>query len=234
VAGALVRTKVFLRKKFDKETNVADYIGWYANNNRHICTIMKYYPIGDFDVHILKYKTGAMSEKTAMGFLSQILNALITIHRLKIVHRDVRPKNILVSKCKGQIILKLADFGVASFLDDKGLSITPIRHLYAFNSGYMAPEVANHNGKDRVTHTADYWSVGVILYRMLTGKLPFHSDERRKSAAGLADSSPPILISDKLEKLLKEDKDAKLPDVEGRVISQTMDARIKQLLVKRE
>jgi serine/threonine protein kinase len=76
-------------------------------------------------------------------------------------------------------------------------------------------------GKERVTHTADYWSVGVLLYRMLAGKLPFASEQRRKSAAGIVDATPnstPDNVTLLLANLFKDNKDPKLPFVELRIL----------------
>jgi serine/threonine-protein kinase len=97
----------------------------------------------------------------------EILRGLGAIHRAGIVHRDVKPQNVLISK-DGEA--KLSDFGIARGTADTGLTDTG---MAVGTAAYMAPEQAI-GGK--VTPSADIYSAGVILFEMLTGHLPFPGD----------------------------------------------------------
>jgi len=98
-----------------------------------------------------------------IAILLQILDALGTAHRLSIIHRDVKPANILMTRA-GRV--KIADFGVAR-LD--GRALTQCAAMVGTPS-YMAPEQAQ-GGK--IDHRADLFAAGALLYEMLTGKPPF-------------------------------------------------------------
>ena len=113
-------------------------------------------------------KKGALSIKEAISYTTQILRALEHAHLGGIVHRDIKPQNIMLLP-SGQI--KVTDFGIAKLPDAKTLTATDkaIGTVY-----YISPEqAAGEKGIDRRT---DLYSVGVMMYEMLTGKLPFDGE----------------------------------------------------------
>ncbi len=103
----------------------------------------------------------------ATRLIREILRGLGAIHRAGIVHRDVKPQNVLLSR-DGQV--KLSDFGIARGSVDSGLTDTG---MALGTAAYMAPEQASGG---QVTAAADLYSVGVILFEMLTARLPFAGD----------------------------------------------------------
>ncbi len=103
----------------------------------------------------------------ATRLIREVLAGLGAIHRAGIVHRDVKPQNVLMSK-DGQA--KLSDFGIARGSVDSGLTDTG---MALGTAAYMAPEQASGG---TVTNSADLYSAGVILFEMLTGRLPFAGD----------------------------------------------------------
>jgi predicted Ser/Thr protein kinase len=113
-------------------------------------------------------RDGKLSPEQALRIVPQICDALQFAHDEGIVHRDIKPENILVDK-KGRV--KIADFGLAKLLgraaDD--LSLTGTGQLMG-TLGYMAPEQLQE--AHTVDHRADIYSLGVVFYEMLTGKLP--------------------------------------------------------------
>ncbi len=113
-------------------------------------------------------KKGALSVKETISYVTQILRALEHAHLGGIVHRDIKPQNIMLLQ-SGQI--KVTDFGIAKLPDAKTLTATDkaIGTVY-----YISPEqAAGEKGIDRRT---DLYSVGVMMYEMLTGKLPFDGE----------------------------------------------------------
>ena len=112
-------------------------------------------------------KNGSLVWKTVVGIAVQILRALQHAHDRGIVHRDVKPQNIIILE-NGMI--KVTDFGIARFARTETQTITD----KAIGSvHYMSPEQARGDVTDE---KADIYSVGVILYEMLTGRLPFEAD----------------------------------------------------------
>ncbi len=110
---------------------------------------------------------GVIRWNEAVHFTIQILMALEHAHSKGIVHRDIKPQNIMLLH-NGTI--KVADFGIARFLQSETTTMTD----KAIGSvHYIAPEQARG---DYITDKADIYSVGVMLYEMITGKLPFEAD----------------------------------------------------------
>ena len=113
-------------------------------------------------------RSGALSPDEALAIIPQICEALQFAHEEGIVHRDVKPENILLDK-KGRV--KIADFGLAKLLDRPATVYTLTQAGQRMGTPhYMAPEQIEHPGQ--VDHRADIYSLGVVFYEMLTGELP--------------------------------------------------------------
>jgi calcium-dependent protein kinase len=98
--------------------------------------------------------------------VKQILQAIAFCHDCKIVHRDLKPENVLVDKeCDN--ILKIIDFGTSCVFTD-----TPMTEMHG-TSYYIAPEILSNHYDER----CDVWSIGVILYILLSGRPPFDGDD---------------------------------------------------------
>ncbi|MCG8420436.1 MAG: protein kinase [Proteobacteria bacterium] len=121
-------------------------------------------------VDIVKYvrpAVGSFDEDRLRSALGQLAAGLLALHRADQVHRDIKPSNVLVTG-EGRIVL--LDFGMTTALDAPGeLSSGSIMGT----SQYMAPEQAMG---ETVTTSADWYSVGVLLYQLLTGEVPFKGD----------------------------------------------------------
>lgn len=113
-------------------------------------------------------QAGEISPPEAMAIISQVCDALQFAHDEGIVHRDVKPENILLNK-KGQA--KIADFGLAKLLGRPATGFTLTQAGQRMGTPhYMAPEQIEH--PNTVDHRADIYSLGVVFYEMLTGELP--------------------------------------------------------------
>ena len=110
---------------------------------------------------------GALPWKEAVHFVSQILKALQQAHSKGIIHRDIKPQNIMLLK-NGTI--KVTDFGIARFSQSETQTMTD-KALGSVH--YIAPEQARG---DFTSDKVDIYSVGVMMYEMLTGQLPFEAD----------------------------------------------------------
>jgi serine/threonine-protein kinase len=102
----------------------------------------------------------------------QVAKALHAAHATGIVHRDLKPANVFVATEHGEQVCKVVDFGVAKALNDLADdSDTTAEGALLGTPRYMSPEQAH--GAKRVDHRTDLWSLGVIAYLCLTGRLPF-------------------------------------------------------------
>jgi len=108
----------------------------------------------------------ALPPARALTLLRQVLSALVDVHAKGLVHRDVKPTNLLLSAREGGY-LKLCDFGVVRRPDE---SNAPPAALWSGSADYRSPE-QNHNATD-VDARADVYSAAVLGYRLLTGHLP--------------------------------------------------------------
>ena len=107
---------------------------------------------------------GACSDKDAKFYTCCIIEILEYLHNRNIIYRDLKPENVMLDH---EGFPKLIDFGTAKFIDGRTFTIvgTP---------AYMAPEVLSGKG---YTITADYWSLGIMVYEFLAAGLPFGMDD---------------------------------------------------------
>ena len=111
---------------------------------------------------------GTLDEYTALDITKQIAMALSAAHKKGIVHRDIKPHNILISN-EGRIV-KVADFGIAKAASNS--TMTNIGSIIG-SVHYFSPEQAKGNS---VNATADLYSLGIVLYEMIIGRVPFRGD----------------------------------------------------------
>ncbi len=124
---------------------------------------------------IMKHHKSGMTPSQAWHYISQVGEALAAAHAKGIVHRDLKPDNIVVEKsASGQEIVKVLDFGIAKLLentDDEEPSRMTKTGQVLGTPAYMSPEQARGE-TDRIGPWTDIYSLGVILYEILTGTLP--------------------------------------------------------------
>ena len=113
-------------------------------------------------------EAGKFTAAEALAIVSKICDALEYAHEEGLVHRDIKPENLLIDK-KGRV--KIADFGLAKLLRREPLDMTlTLSGTSLGTMRYMAPEQMEK--PDSVDHRADIYSLGVVIYEMLTGELP--------------------------------------------------------------
>jgi len=126
-----------------------------------------------------------LSTAERLGLFIQVCHAIQHAHQKGIIHRDIKPSNILVTLHDGVPVPKVIDFGIAKATTDQRLTdktlYTAIEQFVG-TPAYMSPEQAELSGLD-VDTRSDVYSLGVLLYELLTGKTPF--DAKRFVEAGL-------------------------------------------------
>ncbi len=131
-----------------------------AEKQDNVFFIVMEYVHGETLENIIALK-GALDLNRALDFTCQICNAVDHAHRQGVIHRDLRPANVLVTE---NDMLKVADFGTSRFLEIAAHGTTVIG-----SPPYMAPE--QFHGK--AVFASDIYSLGVTMYQMLTGMLPY-------------------------------------------------------------
>ncbi|XP_042045874.1 serine/threonine-protein kinase ATG1c-like isoform X1 [Salvia splendens] len=126
--------------------------------------VLEYCRGGDLSIHLQRLQ-GGISEATTKRFMQQLAEGLKVLRENNLIHRDLKPQNLLLSSNGDNSILKIADFGFARSLQPLGLAET-----LCGSPLYMAPEIMQ---LQRYDAKADLWSVGVILFQLVTGKTPF-------------------------------------------------------------
>jgi len=119
-------------------------------------------------------KNGPYPESSARILIKNLIEAVAYLHSIDIVHRDLKPENILLSSKDNDTDIKLTDFGVVKLFEEAKPTRQAVTFTYIGTSCYMAPEVLLGIGYD---HSVDMWSVGVILYIVVSGAHPFDQDK---------------------------------------------------------
>lgn len=186
-----------------KHRNILQLYGYFYDP-KYIYLILEYAPGGELYKAMKAQPEGKFSEKVAANFIEQLASGLWYCHRHNVIHRDVKPENLLLSHAQGGF-LKLADFGWAAH-DRRGYSgyMSTVRldlthgaisanqaendRVNALNAGhrrttlcgtldYLTPEEISGKAYDEMV---DNWTVGILAYELLVGHPPFvptHADE---------------------------------------------------------
>ncbi|HZX11369.1 MAG TPA: protein kinase [Acidobacteriota bacterium] len=223
-----VALKFILPKIIKKRENVKKFIreaqAAASLSHPNICTV---YEIGEQDENTfmaMEYiegpslrelaKKGPLELDKALDFAVQITEGLQEAHERGIIHRDIKSSNIIVNR-KNQV--KIMDFGLAKIKGDPELSETK---AIKGTVSYMSPEQAT--GGD-IDHRTDIWSLGVVLYEMFSGILPFESTQEQLVLYSILNQSPvplreqkkdiPIELERIVKKCLKKNPNQRYQDI---------------------
>jgi len=174
---------------------------------------MEYVPGGDLKKFIRR--SGQLSVEKAISIAKQICEGLGEAHSLGIIHRDLKPSNIMIDK-EGNA--RIMDFGIARSMKEKGITGAGVM---IGTPEYMSPEQAEAKEVDQ---RSDIYSLGLILYEMMTGKLPFCGDTPLRIAMKHNSEAPenpneynaqiPDDLSQLILKCLEKDKERRIPDAD--------------------
>ena len=158
----LIFNEIEILKRLD-HPNIIKILEFYSLPEEFYI-ITEYCPEGDLFNEI---KKGIIfSENQTAFIIYQILNAIRYCHKMRVIHEDIKPENIMITKRdeNNYLFIKLIDFGTAKIFKEGNLQKGVVGSAY-----YMAPEVLKGNYNEE----CDIWSIGVIMHIMLTGSPPF-------------------------------------------------------------
>jgi tetratricopeptide (TPR) repeat protein len=179
------------KQRFMREAQAAS-----ATDHRNICTIHDigstddgrlFIVMAHYDGQTLKQKleAGPLEIETAIEIAAQVAEGLAKAHSQGVVHRDIKPGNLMVT----EEAVKILDFGLAKFAT--ALQLT-IEGSTLGTAAYMSPEQVRGEETDA---RSDLWSLGVVLYEMLAGRVPFHGAYAEAVAYAIRNETPASLRS---------------------------------------
>jgi Tol biopolymer transport system component len=199
LAPALSEDPAF-RARFDREAQTISSL-----SNSHICTLFDVGKDGGVDYLVLEYldgqtladvcRKGPMPVARAIALGLDICDALAAAHRAGVLHRDLKPGNIMLTASG----LKLLDFGLAKAMPAGAVAVhsvatvtTPLtaRGTILGTSQYMAPEQYEGRPADP---RSDIWAFGCVLYEMIAGRRPFDGETAASIIGAIVSSDPPAL-----------------------------------------
>ncbi|KAG0187643.1 Serine/threonine-protein kinase [Apophysomyces sp. BC1034] len=201
---------------------------------------MEYCSMGDLSQYIRKIRSnkalrgsaGGLPERVVRHFLKQLASALKFLRSQDLVHRDIKPQNLLLVSRQEHPnadfahsdipVLKVADFGFARFLPNTSLADT-----LCGSPLYMGPEILSYKKYDA---KADLWSVGAVLYEMITGRPPFRAQNHLELLKKIQENDDRIRFPD--EKIPSTEPGRSSPASDRVIIGNDLKDLIRKLLKK--
>ncbi len=200
------------RKRFEREAQSAA-----ALEHPHICTIHEIGEYDGFSFIVMQYvegetlsqklKGGALTPGDALNIAVQVADALSEAHDQRIVHRDIKPANIIISSQNLAVVL---DFGLAKRINFDSSETDSSLKMMLSQPGMILGTVSQMSPEQvrglEVDTRSDLWSLGVILYEMLAGKLPFSGETVSDTIVSILEKEPILIddIPDKLQRIVRK------------------------------
>jgi len=150
------------------------------------------------DLGLALWENGAFSVPQAIDYLLQACDGLAEAHSLGIVHRDLKPGNLFLATTPEGVVLKVLDFGISKEVSTPLRSVSRVARTSLTSAGdpvgspyYMAPE--QMRASPDVDARADIWSLGAILFELLTGQCPFEGETLTEVCGKVLAEAPPSL-----------------------------------------
>lgn len=216
------------RARFTREARNASFI-----NHPNACTVYDFGEIADGLPFIameyvdgetlgeLLSREGRLSPDRAVDLVAQVTRALEAAHARGIAHRDLKPDNIMLTRAPdGSERAKVVDFGIAKAMEDEGGQNLTMPGWVVGTPEYVSPEQLA--GQD-LDGRSDLYSLGIVLFRMLTGGLPFHGDTWQEVMTNRLSEPPdrladvggtpyPSALEDVVRRTLEREPEERFPD----------------------
>eukprot|EP00658_Telonema_sp_P-2_P042009 TRINITY_DN30103_c0_g1_i1.p1 TRINITY_DN30103_c0_g1~~TRINITY_DN30103_c0_g1_i1.p1 ORF type:complete len:350 (+),score=75.28 TRINITY_DN30103_c0_g1_i1:251-1300(+) len=178
-----------------RHPNIVAYRDGFVHKNKELYIVMQRCEGGDLFSQITKRRKPFEEEVVWMWF-AQMSLSLHYLHKRKILHRDIKPQNVFLTK---DLMVKLGDFGVAKILDRaESLAVTTVGTPY-----YMSPEVFKCKP---YSYKSDCWALGCVLYEMMCLHRPFEARDieglKKKVCEGVPEAPLPEVYSEELRDLV--------------------------------
>ncbi|WP_437678144.1 protein kinase domain-containing protein [Sorangium sp. So ce131] len=180
MAPALAVVPQFVAR-FEREARIAAnlhsphvvHVQDYGTDDGHPYLVMELLRGEDLDDRLKRVRR--LSLPNATRILMQAGRALGRAHDASLVHRDLKPGNIFLARVEDEEVVKILDFGIAKYVGGRPMMEVTRTGEVLGSPYYMSPEQVQ--GEGDVDHRSDLWSLAVILFRAITGELPFPGDE---------------------------------------------------------
>lgn len=201
-----IEREIVIMKLIEHPHVVSLYDIW--ENRGELYLVLEFVEGGELFDYVMR--NGALPESEAVRLLRQLIAGLSYCHRFNICHRDLKPENILLDD---NLNIKIADFGMAA--------LQPIGQYLTTSCGsphYAAPEIIA--GRQYQGNMSDIWSVGIILYAMLNGFLPFDGGDLNSTLAQVRKGeyylSPNLSVeaADLIQRILQKRPENRIPMAE--------------------
>jgi len=180
---ALIQKEVAILSQLSNVPNITKYYGSFLDGSE-VCIAMEYASAGSVYDLMQTLASRCLDEKPAAFITREILIALVALHAVPVIHRDIKCANVLVSKTGG---VMLCDFGVAALLQ----GMNNRRDTWIGSPYWMAPEIVS--GSSSYDVKVDIWSLGVTLYEMIKGAPPLAHLRPEDALKRIGKSQPPRL-----------------------------------------
>lgn len=164
---------------------------------------------------------GPLPVGEAVEYVLQACNAMREAHQHGIVHRDLKPSNLFLTSVEGHPVVKVLDFGISKLENEHEARVTGTQTTVG-TPLYMSPEQIR--SAKYVDSRTDIWSLGIIMFELLTGKTPFEGSTTAAAVAICVDALPslrgcrpdvPPELDAVVMRALAKDRDARFPDIEA-------------------
>lgn len=182
------------KARFEREAKASAQL-----KSLHICKVQDYGIEGDTPYMVMERlegedlaerlnRRGRIPADELAGIVSQIARALTVAHAAGLVHRDLKPSNVFVVHEGDSEIVKLLDFGIAREMQNQLVDDRTSSGMVIGSPHHMSPEQAHGQPVD---HRSDLWSLGVIMYKALTGHRPFEGEHMTAVMLRIVSTTPP-------------------------------------------
>ncbi len=199
-----------------RHTNIVDVLDVLDDNNG-APVIVQELLIGEDLASYMRNRGGALSEAEALDLMTPVADALGAAHAAGIMHRDLKLENVFLDRRTGALVPKVLDFGLSRGIGESALSRLTATGVAMGTPMYMSPEQVQ--GQRDIDQRTDVWALGIMLYELVAGRLPFDGESLGAIFVKVCTADPPPLrtlapgVSDGfagvVERCLLRDRDAR-------------------------